>query len=106
MTVKSPQKEFYEKNTRVEPLVPLGYQQITSLSSAASLTVPTGARVAKIVAEGTDVRWRDDGTSPTTTVGMLIDISVDPYLTYEGDLSAIEFIETAASATLSVSYYS
>ena len=43
----------------------LGYQQITSLSSATGLTVPQGATLALIVPETQNVRWRDDGTNPT-----------------------------------------
>jgi hypothetical protein len=49
---------------------PLGYQQITSLSSATALTVPTGATVAVIIPETQAIRWRDDGTNPTASVGM------------------------------------
>ena len=55
-----------------------GYQQITDLSSSVGLTVPTvtpeglnGKPVfALIIAEGAPIRWRDDGTAPTASVGM------------------------------------
>lgn len=80
-----------------------GYQQITSLSSAAALTVPDEARIALIHAESKSVRWRDDGTNPTTSVGMVLDAGA--IMLYDGSLSAIRFIETAASAKLNVSYY-
>lgn len=81
---------------------PKGYQQITSLGTAVGLTVPEGAYRAKIQAESQAVRWRDDGTNPTTTVGMRIASGGE--LIYEGDLLAIKFIEEAASAKLNVSY--
>lgn len=81
----------------------LGYQQITDLSAAAALTVPTGARLAVLVCETQAVRWRDDGTDPTASVGMPLATGV--VWTYPGDLSAIKFIETTASAKLNVSYY-
>ena len=81
----------------------LGYQQITSLAAAAALTVPTGARLAVIVAETQAVRWRDDGTDPTSSVGMPLATGVQ--FTYPGDLAAIKFIEQTASAKLNVSYY-
>ena len=92
-------------NTGVEPAAmrPLGYQQITSLSSATALTVPVGALVALIQAETQNVRWRDDGTNPTASVGMTI--GVGSTLPYTGDLSAIKFIQATASATLNISYY-
>jgi len=84
-------------------LKPLGYEQISDLSSEDSLTVPTGARAALIVAVTQAVRWRDDGTPPTASVGM--PLSKDTPFWYTGDLSAIEFIEVTASAELNVSYY-
>lgn len=81
----------------------LGYQQITSLSASTALTVPTGATMALIVADTQGVRWRDDGTAPTASVGMPLAVGVS--LSYDGDLKAIRFIQQAASATLNVSYY-
>lgn len=90
----------------------LGYQQITSLSSAQNLTVPTtdlnglSCRpvIAIIVPEGAAVRWRDDDTAPTASVGMPLAVGVT--LQYDGDLTKIRFIEQAASAKLNITYYS
>ena len=89
----------------------IGYQQITSLSSAQSLTVPlldkTGLNqkptFALITPEAQNVRWRDDGVAPTATVGMPLAVGVT--LQYDGDLSKIQFIEQAGSAKLNISYY-
>jgi hypothetical protein len=81
----------------------LGYQQITSLSASTALTVPSGATLAVIIPESQAVRWRDDGTAPTGSVGMPLAIATT--LSYDGDLSRIRFIEQAASAKLNVSYY-
>ncbi len=81
----------------------LGYQQITSLSASIALTVPAGATMALIVAETQAVRWRDDGTAPTASVGM--PLATGTSLSYDGDLKAIRFIEQTASAVLNVSYY-
>ena len=81
----------------------LGYEQITSLSDSTALTVPAGATMALIVAETQVVRWRDDGTAPTASVGM--PLAVGTSLSYDGDLKAIRFIQQTASATLNVSYY-
>lgn len=87
--------------------VPCGYQQITSLSAAANLTIPTAcaqsATLAVITAEAQAVRYRDDGTSPTASVGM--PLAVGAALSYEGTLSAIQFIEQTSSAKLNISYY-
>jgi hypothetical protein len=81
----------------------LGYQQLTSLSASTGLTVPSGATLALIVPETQNVRWRDDGTAPTASVGMPIFVGAS--LSYDGDLNRIRFIQQAASATLNVSYY-
>lgn len=81
----------------------LGYQQITSLSSAAALTVPDGATLAIITPESQSVRWRDDGTNPTSSVGMPLTLLTT--LSYDGNLKNIRFIQQAASATLNVCYY-
>lgn len=85
------------------PMKACGYQQITSLSAATGLTIPAGALVALIQAETQNVRWRDDGTNPTASVGMII--GAGSTLPYTGDLTAIKIIQTTASATLNVSYY-
>ncbi len=84
-------------------LKPLGYEQVTGLSAVKTLTVPDTARAALIVAETQAVRWRDDGTNPTASVGM--PLAVDTPYWYTGDLGAIKFIEAVASAKLNVSYY-
>lgn len=90
----------------------LGYQQITSLSAAAGLTVPTkdpvtGANVkanfALITAEAQDLRWRDDGVDPTASVGMPLAAGVT--LQYDGDLGRIKFIEQTGGGKLNISYY-
>ena len=81
----------------------LGYEQIDDLSSAVGLTVPPGATVCLIGAKDQAVRWRDDGTDPSATVGM--PLAVDTEFLYGGDLSAIKFFEAAAGAELNISYY-
>lgn len=82
---------------------PLGYQQITSLSSATSLSVPAGSRIAVVVAETQAVRWRDHGSDPTASVGMPLATGV--YLILDGDLTSVKFIEQTSSAKLNVTYY-
>lgn len=89
----------------------LGYEQITGLSSAKGLTVPSvdlnglacKPTLALIVAESTAVRWRDDDVDPTASVGMPLATGVT--LQYDGDLSKIRFIEQSASSKLNVTYY-
>jgi hypothetical protein len=82
---------------------PLGYQQITSLASAANLTPPTGTTAALITVETASVRWRDDGAAPTASIGMLL--SAGQSFTYYGNLAAIQFIAQSGSPVVNVSYY-
>jgi hypothetical protein len=85
-------------------LAPLGYQQYTSLASATALTnIPAKASMAMLCAETQQIRWRDDGTSPTSTVGM--PIAIGQCVQYYGKLGSLQFIQSAASAVLDVSYY-
>lgn len=86
-------------------LVPLGYQQIgaSALANATALTVPAGANVAYVSVDTAPVRWRDDGTAPTASIGM--QIVAAGVLEYWGDLGMIEFILASGSPVLNVSYY-
>lgn len=86
------------------PWRPLGFEQISDVSTAKFLTVPDGAIMALIQVETSDVRWRDDGTAPTDSVGMLLTADGQP-LEYNGDLSKIRLIDTDSGASVNVTYY-
>jgi hypothetical protein len=86
------------------PYIPVGYQQITSLAGAQSLTVPSGATACLISCSVAGVRYRDDGVAPTAGIGMPMGPGGSPLL-YAGSLAAIQFIQTAAGAVLDVLYY-
>lgn len=82
----------------------LGYQQITSLSAATALTVPPGAAMALIIPETQAVRWRDDGTNPTASVGQPLAVGAE--LSYDAaNLAALKFIEQVSGAKINVTYY-
>ena len=92
----------------------LGYQQISVTSgSAVSLTIPTAAGgasawIVEVCNEAQPLRYRDDGTAPTTTVG--VPIAANFCFQYAGagattGLGAIQFIAQNTSSTLNVSYY-
>lgn len=85
------------------PWKPLGFQALTP-TIATGLTVPAGAKFAYISQRTQPSRWRDDGTSPSATVGIFL--AANEVLIYRGDLSAIEFIDTAAGAgNVEIAYY-
>ena len=88
-------------------LKPVGYEQITAITTTAKAltyaSYPT-ANLALIQAENADLRWRDDGTNPTATVGMYL-----PALTtcwYNGDLTKLKVIAASGTGILNVTYYS
>jgi hypothetical protein len=86
---------------------PCGYQQIATLTTAVGLTIPPAcgnqATLAVITPEAQAVRYRDDGTDPTASIGMPMAVGVT--LNYEGTLSKIKFIEQTVGGKLNVSYY-
>lgn len=86
---------------------PLGYQQMTSLSTSSAVGlqgIPSSEQVQLtiIAVEGAGIRWRDDGTDPTSTVGM--PVNAGQTLPYVGDPSKIKIIGQASGATVNVSY--
>jgi hypothetical protein len=83
---------------------PCGYQRIAAFSTLQSLTIPPNGRWAIIIPSTNAVRYRDDGTNPTATVGM--PIAVGQPLEYSGDLTTFKVIPQSGSATLDIVYYS
>ena len=84
---------------------PQGYEQMTSLGTATGFTtIPANAKYAFITVSGAIVRYRDDGTAPTASLG--VPIPINTQLQYFGNLSAIEFIQESAGAVLDVAFYS
>lgn len=83
-------------------LIPKGHERLTP-TGITRLTVPDGANVALLRAETQNVRYRDDGTNPGTTVGSLVVAGEEKQ--YEGDLRKIRFLEAVGGAVLNVSYY-
>jgi hypothetical protein len=79
------------------------YSLPVTSSQTVSLTCPPGATLAKIQVEGADVRWRDDGTAPTTSAGMLA--SQGATFDHTGPLAALSFIAVSDPATINVSFY-
>lgn len=84
--------------------IPLGYQQIT-LSGATLLTVPVGAKLALISVSIAAVRFRDDGTAPTSAVGFPLPITTTTPFVYSGNLATAQFIAQTGSPVLDICYY-
>lgn len=85
---------------------PLGYQQLTVADSSVGLTVPAGAQRAVLDVEAQPLRWRDDGTDPTATVGTLR--AAGDVITLYGPESIEQFRAIRSgetSAKLNIAYY-
>lgn len=88
---------------QLEASTPLGYQQLSALSAAVGLTAPTGAVYAIIQAESQNIRWRDDGTNPTASVGMYLALGGE--MVYDGDFTKLKFIEVVSGAKVNATFY-
>lgn len=77
---------------------------VTSTSGSTTLTVPGTATFALITVDlgAGDVRWTRDGTTPTATIGHLLQAGD----TFEFDnLGAIKMFATSSGTTVQVSYH-
>ena len=86
-------------------LVSKGYQQLSVSNTALSLTVPTGSLMAFAISEASPVRWRDDGTAPTTTVGVPQNASSTLILCGSGVLASFQVIAITGTTNFDLSYY-
>lgn len=78
-----------------------------STSSSASLTsggIPPNATMVSLQAETANVRYRDDGGAPTSSIGSIIVSGQNP-MPYNGTLSALQFIAATGSPLLDVAFY-
>jgi len=99
-------KEFYN------PVVTFAFEQITVSTVAKAFTLATyspgtkgTALLATVIVESNGVRYRKDGTAPTSSVGMPLAAGDVLYVWGSVDIKNIKFIRSgAADATLSVEY--
>lgn len=80
----------------------------SSSNSVAASGIPTDAQgrpptLVVLFAESAAVRWKDDGSAPTTSLG--VEIPSNSTYTYLGTLSQIEFIAATGSPILDAAFY-
>jgi hypothetical protein len=93
----------------------LNYDYLTVSSTAVGLEsgsegMPSGAKGVVITVEDADVRYRMDGTDPTTTEGHLLSVNdVLSFPSWQGNwksvLAKIKFIAVSGDADLKISYF-
>lgn len=100
------QNQVYDK--------PLGYAQLTSIDastlvstatfgSAGAAGIPAGTQLLVVQPQSQAIRWRDDGTAPSTTVGM--PLAVGATLNYTGNFAALRVISSTAGAGVNLVAY-
>lgn len=82
---------------------PLGYVQITDLSSVVSPNPPIGSKLAVVKVENFGIRYTDDGQDPTATFGMPIEAGDG--LIYNAEMNSIKVIEQEPGAVLNILFY-
>lgn len=104
---------FADPQYRLE--IPLGYQQFTSVSTSSAVSIsssapatgttgiPAGTTVVLVYVESSGIRWRDDGTAPTSAIGN--PVAAGQAFIYTGALPKFQFIGQTAGATVDVTYY-
>lgn len=83
-----------------------GFDAATLLTSITGLTagITKGAVLLLIVPEAQAVRWRDDGTAPTTAIGQPLAVGAELRYTAH-NLANLRFISQSAGALLNVTVY-
>ena len=92
----------------------LYFESVTVADSSIGLNMPNGAKGALLTLETAQIRWRADGTAPTSAVGHLMEVGDTlnftswevPSANWKSVLRAIRFIRTTAtSGVLRVTYF-
>ena len=87
---------------------PTTFEQITVTTTATALSsllsggIPSGAKHAYFYPEG-DVRWRADGTSPTSSVGIVMGANTPEV--WESQRALLENVEFIASSNTLVNVH-
>jgi hypothetical protein len=77
----------------------IGYENLTVSSTAVGFTATTVTRLARsavIVVEDADVRWRSDGTAPTSSAGTLLREGSSFIVRGEANILNIQFIRAGS----------
>lgn len=81
-----------------------GFQALTVSNTAVGFTVPSGTEYAIASLEANNIRYRDDGTAPTSSVGLLI-TATSIFGVCQNSLDSIRFIRETADGLLNIEYY-
>lgn len=93
--------------TSVDVLNPISKQEVASLSNATplALTIPEGARRARISVETQAIRYFETGDAPSTTSGHPVAAGVTFFIDGRTALGKAQLISQASNAKLTITYY-
>jgi hypothetical protein len=97
--------EPYARASDSAPYVAYAFEQITVSNSAVTFTAANsnGAKRVVCALEGAAIRYRSDGTNPTSAVGMPMNVG-DQLVLVGPEIQATHFIAQAGNGTLDVEY--
>lgn len=89
---------------------PKGFRTLAISTVAKSLSEATGgipsSAIRAIISVATDaIRWRDDGTAPTASVGIYVAANASIELPSREAILAFQAIRVTNDATLNIAYY-
>lgn len=86
---------------------PAGYEQkVVSDSAVGFASIPLNANKAVVVVEESNIRWRDDGDDPTSSVGTKSFVNTTIVLEGRGRINNFRAIRLSTTdAKLSINYY-
>lgn len=98
-----------QKRVASDFIQPLGYCQLTSVSSSTLVSscsggIPALTGWAVLCIDTAAIRWRDDGTAPTASVGM--PVAAGQCFYYSGTVAALRVIAQSGSPVVNISFYS
>lgn len=87
----------------------LGIAQLTGISAATLVSsvsggIPAGTESVLLQPEAQNVRYRDDGTAPTTGIGLIL-VANTLYEFSPAQISRMQVIEVTATAKLNLAFY-
>lgn len=83
----------------------LGYEQLSG-TGVLTPTIPAGTDLIVIgPADTNNLRWRDDGTNPTASIGMLHRTTDAPLVYRSANLGRLRFIPVTGTGVANLSYY-
>ena len=82
-----------------------GYQALTT-TSATGLTIPDAfVHSAVVNVQTNSVRWTADGTTPTSTVGLVIAAGEEREFVGQNTLRQLQIIDASGAAAVKVHYF-